>query len=266
MDGLSLEEFLKQHPICCFCGGATKATTRDHVPSRQLFDDRRWPEGFIFPACVSCNEGTRLIEQEIAFISRLFPDGPTEAHREEFEKIAEAIRNNSLEFLEELSRVSRAKKIRKLKELGLYGTAEGEELAAHMLRFNGPLVERALHLFATKLFFALHYRHTEKIVPPTGGVMVFWDTNFSWSPEKYEQLLTMLPTLEGMSRGKRDLTEQFSYRYAIGADGAFAMYSARFRETFILNGYVKMDASGFPEIGNWQVLKPFSANTGKDVR
>lgn len=43
------QEFLKQHPVCFNCGTAA-ATTEDHVPSRECFVDRHWPEGFVFPA------------------------------------------------------------------------------------------------------------------------------------------------------------------------------------------------------------------------
>jgi len=63
-------EFLKKHPLCCFCGGTTPATTIDHVPSRQLFNNKGWPEGYEFPACELCNGAARDAEQVVAMLAR----------------------------------------------------------------------------------------------------------------------------------------------------------------------------------------------------
>jgi hypothetical protein len=69
--------FLTKHPVCCFCGGETPATEPDHIPSRVLFDNRQWPEGYEFPACVACNRETRHDEQIVAMLSRAYPDTNT---------------------------------------------------------------------------------------------------------------------------------------------------------------------------------------------
>ena len=77
-------DFLAQHPLCIFCGGVQPATTRDHVPSRQTFHLRDWPEGFEFPSCEGCNRETKDAEQVMAMITRLSPDPKTELERLEF--------------------------------------------------------------------------------------------------------------------------------------------------------------------------------------
>ena len=66
------ENFLKQHPWCCFCGGAAPATTVDHIPSRQMFSLRRRPKGLEVPACEVCNQATRLHEQIAAMLGRVY--------------------------------------------------------------------------------------------------------------------------------------------------------------------------------------------------
>src|SRR5215213_5524056 len=66
-----LLKFLQQHPFCCFCGGSTFATTRDHVPSRGMFAGRIWPEGYEFPACYDCNHGTQRDDAIVAVCSRI---------------------------------------------------------------------------------------------------------------------------------------------------------------------------------------------------
>ena len=57
----SLRSFLEEHRHCIFCGGDTPATTQDHVPSRQLFSQRWWPEGYVFPACTGCNRAEQVV-------------------------------------------------------------------------------------------------------------------------------------------------------------------------------------------------------------
>src|SRR5580704_10792852 len=89
-----LREFLARHPTCIFCGGNTPATTRDHVPSRQTFHNRAWPEGYEFPSCQSCNKATRHEEQVMAMISRFYPEARTDAEKEEMMCIIKAVRKN----------------------------------------------------------------------------------------------------------------------------------------------------------------------------
>src|SRR5436309_9558979 len=64
------EDFLKQHPMCCFCGGQTSAATIDHQPARILFPDKLRPKGLEFPACTICNRQTSADEALLAFVCR----------------------------------------------------------------------------------------------------------------------------------------------------------------------------------------------------
>src|SRR4051794_40646259 len=85
------EQFLKDHPLCCFCGGATTATTEDHVPSRALFRDRQWPEGYVFPACQKCNGVSSKHELIIAMLGRTYPDVEDETHKEQVVKLMRSV-------------------------------------------------------------------------------------------------------------------------------------------------------------------------------
>jgi hypothetical protein len=64
-------KFFAEHPYCCFCGGSERATTEDHQPARSLFDSRRWPEGYVFPACERCNAASSRDEAVLAYVTRL---------------------------------------------------------------------------------------------------------------------------------------------------------------------------------------------------
>src|SRR6266702_3296638 len=96
------QRFLTTHPRCCFCGGAATSAEPDHVPSRVLFDGRQWPEGFEFPACVSCNRASRHDEQIIAMLSRMYPDTTTEKGRLEVQERIRAVAFNYPEILQEI--------------------------------------------------------------------------------------------------------------------------------------------------------------------
>ena len=93
--------FFEQHPVCCFCGGRTQATTVDHSPSRSIFFERRWPEGYAFPACENCNSATRLDELLVAMLSRVNSGASTPAHEDaEIAKYLADVANNFPGLLE----------------------------------------------------------------------------------------------------------------------------------------------------------------------
>ena len=94
--------FLSRHPKCCFCGGHRPAEEVDHVPSRVLFKDRHWPEGYEFPACARCNRATRLDEQVIAMLSLIHPDGHSPEERAEVQERIRAVAHNHPALLEEM--------------------------------------------------------------------------------------------------------------------------------------------------------------------
>ena len=65
--------FLKENPLCAFCGGAEAATTIEHCPPKALFKNKIWPEGFEFPACSKCNNDTSDYDLIVSVIARLDP-------------------------------------------------------------------------------------------------------------------------------------------------------------------------------------------------
>jgi hypothetical protein len=158
-----LREFLVRHPTCIFCGGNTPATTRDHVPSRQTFHDRTWPEGYEFP---SCNEATRHEEQVMAMISRFYPEGRTDAEKEEMMRIIKAVRKNYPGVIPELLPSSEVIK--------RYTSRWWSGAWARPVSLDGPLVNSCAEVVARKLFSALHYKEFNKIIPPEGGIMLRW--------------------------------------------------------------------------------------------
>ena len=217
--------FLAKHPFCCFCGGGKPATTEDHVPPRSLFAQRRWPEGYAFPACEKCNAATRLAEQVFTFLSRCSQDPLNRQGEAEFNRAVDALGNNHPGILLEI-----------LPSRSL--TYRGRPA----IQVNGPQVRRAVEDYARKLFSALHYKETGRILPQSGGIAWQWWSNVQLfegeMPTTFETRFHGTPALK---RQKEVLEDQFKYKYTVTEDGLYGMYLAAFRQSFAIAGIVAFD-------------------------
>jgi len=101
--------FFAEHPLCCFCGGATPATTEDHVPSRIFFINRAWSEGFNFRARQQCNQATANIEQLAAMVCRIGKVDPTEEERRHSVALMQGVNKNSPGLLETMRQGANAR-------------------------------------------------------------------------------------------------------------------------------------------------------------
>jgi|SRR6266404_8592645 len=249
--------FLEEHPLCIYCGGETPATTRDHVPSRQLFHRKQWPEGYEFPACGHCNHVTRDAEQVMALISRIYPDNDTQSAREEFVSILRAIRNNYPKVLSEIA-PSRD-------QIAKFNTAEWSRKFrsvdghAPVVSLAGPLVTACAKAFARKLFCALHYKEFGKIIPPAGGIGWRWYSNVQrLNNELPDDLINAMDRQSLTKRVNRDLSDQFSYLFVRPDDGEITAYFATFRLSFAMLGFVETDASRLELPNEDRLLRPLA--------
>lgn len=258
--------FLAVHPLCIFCGGTTASAEPDHVPSRQMFHAKQWPEGYEFPACASCNRATKDVEQIVATFARIYPDPSTEAEAAEMRAALRAVANNYPRVLIQ----SRPRAIDVRRFLRAHGIRKDPNVATSempLLSAEGPLVRLAVGNFARKLFTALHYKHTGKIVPAAGGV--FWkffsnaDSLSGAIPPGIFELAQGVPALK---RGKADIESQFSYRFRCSDDGAMGVYFAVFRFSFAFLGYVRMNAAAFPAELDGRIVRPLQPNLDRPIQ
>ena len=215
-----IEEFRKQHPHCCFCGGNEETETRDEVPPRSMFLEKVWPEGYQFPACKKCNQGSRLQDQLLALISRI---SVLDQHQEPIQSQIIAINNNQPQNLPRTTNSSiEAKKL--LRALGISKPA-GTFAADYPVALVPAETMREIDLVCLKLFCALYYMHVGKIVPRSSRVAILTTTNqildledpFGW------QMHETLVNRPRIARGTKDLTDQFNYRWGLEpATGDFA--------------------------------------------
>lgn len=252
------KKFLALHPFCCFCGGETPSAEPDHVPSRVFFESRQWPEGFEFPACVRCNRATRHDEQVVAMLSWIYPDPTTEKGKTEVEERIRAVAHNYPAVIEEMQPSMRQVR-NAVKKYGLKRET-GQSLAdLPVLAVNGPLVNAAVENFSRKLFCALYYKHTGRILPSSGGVAVRWFSNIQIDgdeiPRSIAPVLAGFPKLE---RSRIKLDNQFFYRWGVADTKAVAAFLAFFRKSFAIVGYVNHDAADFKLPAHARILRPYA--------
>jgi len=254
--------FLAAQPFCCFCGGMTPSATEDHVPPRGVFHRRIWPEGYAFPACDACNSVTRYREQVIALLARLHPDtdpgDPTSL--KEFRKLLAGISNNQRDlFLELKPTANETKRFLRKRGLNLPPGMTADEYP--LLSLKGPIVKASVKEFARKLFLALHYKKTGKIVPHAGGLMYRWWSNIQVSEGKFpKEIFDLVNRFPNVKRGRHNFIDQFAYRYGASDEGELGAYAVRFRASFVMVGIVACDEPILRGADvDAEILKPFPA-------
>lgn len=251
--------FLAAHPYCCFCGGMAATEGPDHVPSRALFDGRQWPEGFEFPACFECNQASRFDEQIVAMLSRIHSaTEPTDRDLLEVQESIRAVAANDPEVLREMKMTpAQYERAATSYRLDRYRFPDGELPILAV----GPRIHAAIENVARKLFCALFYKHTSRILPVTGGIAYRWFTNMQIEadhiPRELDPLLKNFPVLQ---RANTKLDDQFFYRWVTADEKSIAVFLAFFRRSFAILGFVSDDATIFRVQEGERIVRPLSRN------
>lgn len=251
------QEFLRAHPNCCFCGGGNLSQEPDHIPSRALFVNRQWPEGYEFPSCIRCNRASRHDELVVSLISRLYPDPTTEQEEKELNKFADSVNKYVPQVISEIQ-LGAAKKKRLAREHGYSIPEGGTSNDIPMFSLEGKRTNEAVLSFSRKLIFALYYKHTGNIVPKEGGVAVVWFSNLQVKngaiPKEVVGCLSQNPRLE---RNSINLDSQFNYKYLISECDKNAVFLVSLRHSFWILGHLKINRSDFDESVYINVMSPF---------
>jgi hypothetical protein len=218
-----IEAFRAEHPFCCFCGGEVRTEQIDHVPPRAIFDDRVWPDGYAFPACAACNQGSRQIDQVAAMLARMSVADRT-VKLEEFQKYRQGVSNNVPSALPKLVS-SQEQQDFILEQIGLERAASTpwQEVPMVMIEANEF---RKLDVLLGKLFCALYYKHVGRILPRASKLMALYTTNQILSADDpYEWQRNPLAQNEPViARNGKELRHQFDYKWGhIAHDDTFAV-------------------------------------------
>ena len=230
----SRERFLQLHPSCIFCGGTEAATTVEHCPPRAMFQERKWPEGFEFPACAKCNHGSGDDDLLVSMIARMDPfkdlgskDGRTPGMMKNVNRQYPGLLQKMLPTAIEARQTNR--------RLGVNATPgmTHQEMGAVKIPEE---IHSAVCVFAAKLAKAVYYFNTVKVFPKSGCLLLNWFTNADlFQHGKYAPLETLkdisgeIPVIQ---RTGKYLGDQFEYKLSITDDNDIFIAQVIFGKSF----------------------------------
>ncbi len=117
-----------------------------------------------------------------------------------------------------------------------------------LLSINNPDIRTSLTFFAQKLFCALHYKHTTKIVPSDAAISWRWFSNIqAMGKDIPDSIFQITPSRPDISRNGKSLQSQFDYGFGITDTGELGAYFVIFRFSFAIFGCVSFDRDKIPD-------------------
>jgi hypothetical protein len=105
-----------------------------------------------------------------------------------------------------------------------------------------------MQIFGAKLGFGIHYYHTGKIVPETGGVVVQWFPNYHIAAADIPfEIFDGFPPSVPLRQDEKHSVGQFEYSCMSVTGGIIGMYRAIFRKSFAIFVGVADDLENLPD-------------------
>jgi hypothetical protein len=245
----SLETFLVDHLWCCFCGGAVRSETIDHLPAKIIFPNKSRPKGLEFPACKRCNSQTKSEEALLALVSRM----------------AGSLRDNVMPDLERAeglwSTIDQAypglpKRMMARREQRVI---RGILRPVSIIDLQHPEIRSALCRIAAKFALALHYEQFGKPAPEGTRINTSWSHVFNKDAKAgIDFILERFPVTMTLHAGKWKTDESFFLKSAT-AD-SHVVVAAVFHEAVVLAADLMVDNPSHPAAPWMNVLIPSAAN------
>ena len=200
----STGDFLKQHPICCFCGGQTPALTMDHQPPRIVFPDKHRPKGLEFPACANCNRQTRADEALLAFVCRFAGSRRADAARD-FHRLKNIVGSVDQSF---------PGLHQKMHGQRLWANERGVWVRVGAIDVNQPEVHLGLCRVAAKLALAIYYEIRSSPASKNCRINTQWRHCQNADTFKHVQnIIQALPREAILQMGKWNTQDSFFLKY-----------------------------------------------------
>ena len=109
-----------------------------------------------------------------------------------------------------------------------------------LISIRHPRIQSAVKVFATKLFCAMFYLHTGKILPTNSSIIFHWHTNAQpvMIATLERELLQRMPASATLRSGNANIEGQFRYNYAVHDNLEFAGFLATFHNSFTMLGVI----------------------------
>lgn len=249
------QRLLARYPYCCFCGGETLATTREHYPPKALFDHSHRPDRLVVPACRPCNDLSRHADLITAIASRWSFSELGEVEAKDHMRLARRLKMQApeiaAEWLEASSGTMQKRARRHLQQEGVPVAYENGYVTL------GPKTLPHLHLFAHKLIVAIHFDQTKQLLTPSAAIFASFKTKEDIAARGLpNELKALLEESKGLCQGTFDTSDQFQYRTGQSADGNLFQFLARLRRGLMMFGFIVVRRELAPEIDYKDWLGP----------
>ena len=205
------DRFFQEHPICCFCGGKTLATTIDHVPNRASFKGRAYPDTYEFPACDACQNASRKAELAFAFAVKMLEFDENNHDPESWSQMISGLVNNFPSALPNPFISGNAKR-RGLANLG-FRRPEGMFMGDVPVTHVPEAMNASLIAYAKKISVALWYREKRTIAPSHYLAYAFWKQSVDATiSDLMETTMRITPIVRIGQRSNLDFGNRFIYR------------------------------------------------------
>lgn len=223
-----------KQPFCIFCGGANPATTIEHCPPRAMFQNRNWPEGFEFPACLLCNSGSSSEDVLISFLARMDPIGKLGNDDGRLEGLMRNV-NSQYPGLFRRMMPSAVEAKRKNREYGLQPVTGQLHQQTGAVKIT-PEIESAVRVFSKKLAKAVFFLNTNHVFSSDGCLLLNWFTNVDFFRDGTYVIFDTLKDLPGnlplVVRTGKHLNNQFECKFSSTDDQRSFAMQARFGNSF----------------------------------
>ncbi len=245
----STGDFLKAHPLCCFCGGKMQASTIDHQPARIIFPNKLRPKGLEFPACADCNRQTSADEALLAFVCRFAGSRRTNAAHD-FNRLKDIVGSVDSSFPGLHQRM-----------LGhrVWTMERGVFVRGGAIDVNQPEVNLGLCRVAAKLALAIYYE--TQSIPASQDCWINTQWTHSQNAEAFKNvknIIQAIPSQATLQIGKWNTEDSFFLKYHYEDGQLFS--AAIFHESVAL--LAKLCEPQAPRGEKWQFIMSPLPGTG----
>jgi hypothetical protein len=200
------QAILAAEPRCIYCDGPPQ--TLEHMPSRGMLRGKERPSGMEYAACAACNNGTRGADAVAALMARIHPDNDQGSWRaEEMRKLVSAVDAHAPGVRQEMSQPKKAR------SEWLRRPDSGLLQRVVRVHADGPRMKANLSVYGAKLAMALYREHVGSALPLHGEVWCQFAFNGGMTQEHLDARVRILPVHETLRQGRKNVADQFAYRY-----------------------------------------------------
>jgi hypothetical protein len=176
-----------------------------------MFRGRAWPEGFVFPACTACNEGSRETEK---LLGVLVHGSHRDEDRRQYQAVVASVRQDYPGLIEDMLPSGPNEVRRILKSKGLERPQNALLNEIPLIKLDVSIWKPHFDLFARKMMMALHYQCFGLPLSPFGRIWFVMHTNADAAAGEYPKEFVELADLHlAPQRNRKLLNDQFDLRW-----------------------------------------------------